>query len=262
MPGSEAPTPKHLTADFVRPRMRTPVQPQTPVPGSAAPPPRAAQTTPVVAQGLDDLASQLRALEAQLLGLQAQQRDLRTQIRRGTGDRVELSAQLSGVNAQISTVNAQIAAVRADVAARVGIPAAPAIPAIPRRGLDGDNVTAIFIVFMLAVLMPISLGITRRLWRRGSKTDAPRVDDMISPRLDRLEQAVDAVAIEIERISESQRFVTRILVERPRPAANAPAMPANQEPVAERPILALGAGPMEAVRAQEREEVRQAVTPH
>lgn len=244
--------------------MPTPAQPQNPVPGGAAPTPQPVPVTPVVAQGLDGLAGQLRALEAQLLGLQAQARDLRAQLRRGGGDRADISSQLAEVNAQIARVNAQIAGVRADVAARVGIPAAPAIPNFPRRGLDGDDVTAIFITFFLAVLMPLSLGITRRLWRRGNRSDAPRADETIAPRLERLEQAVDAVAIEIERISESQRFVTRILAERPRPAANAPAAPANQEPAAERPILALGAGPMEPVRMQERDgvAVRQAVTPH
>lgn len=242
--------------------MPTPAQSQNPAPGTSAPTPQ--PSTPVAVQGLDGLAVQLRALEAQLLGLQAQARDLRTQIRRGGGDRADLSGQLAEVNSQIARVNAQIAAVRGDIGARVGIATAPVIPGIPRRGIDGDNVTAIFIVFMLAVLMPISLGITRRLWRRGNRSDAPRADETIAPRLERLEQAVDAVAIEIERISESQRFVTRILAERPRPAANAPAAPAHQEPAAERPVLALGAGPMEPVRMQERDGVgvRQVVTPH
>ena len=243
--------------------MPSPAQPQNPAPGSAIPAPQ--PSTPVAVQGLDGLAVQLRALEAQLLGLQTQARDLRAQIRRGgAGDRAELSGQLADVNSQIARVNAQIAAVRGDIGARVGIQIAPVIPSIPRRGIDGDDVTAIFIVFMLAVLMPISLGITRRLWRRGSRSDTPRADETIAPRLDRLEQAVDAVAIEIERISESQRFVTRILAERPRPVANAAAAPANQEPAAERPILALGAGPMEPVRMQERDGVgvRNAVTPH
>jgi hypothetical protein len=242
--------------------MPSPAQPQNPPPATSIPTPQ--PSTPVAVQGLDGLAVQLRALEAQLLGLQAQARDLRTQIRRGAGDRTDLSGQLAEVNSQIARVNSQIAAVRGDIGARVGIPTAPIIPSIPRRGIDGDDVTAIFIVFMLAVLMPISLGITRRLWRRGNRSDAPRADETIAPRLDRLEQAVDAVAIEIERISESQRFVTRILAERPRPAANAAAAPANQEPVAERPVLALGAGPMEPVRVQERDgiAVRQAVTPH
>jgi hypothetical protein len=33
-------------------------------------------------------------------------------------------------------------------------------------------------------------------------------------RLERMEQAIDAMAVEVERISESQRFMTRLLSER------------------------------------------------
>ncbi|HTI05899.1 MAG TPA: hypothetical protein VL549_11300 [Gemmatimonadales bacterium] len=244
--------------------MRTPPQTQTTAPALA---PVVGQpgipTPPAVPQALDGLAGQLAALQAQLAGLQAQQRDLRSQLRRGPGvDRANTAVQLADINAQIAGVNAQIAAVRADIAARVGIPTAPNIPNF-RRGIDGDDVTAIFIVFMLAVLMPISLGITRRLWRRVPKGYEPRVDDVIVPRLERIEQSVDAVAIEIERIAESQRFVTRILAERPRAAAsNNASAPAGSQVPAEKPVLALGAGPMENVRVPEREAARQVVTPH
>lgn len=40
-------------------------------------------------------------------------------------------------------------------------------------------------------------------------------------RLSRLEQAVDAIALEIERISEGQRFTTKLLSEQARRADNA-----------------------------------------
>ena len=98
--------------------------------------------------------------------------------------------------------------------------------------------------------------------------------DVIAPRLDRLEQAVDAViAIEIERIAEGQRFVTKVMTERPvgprrgtkrgrgrrsvgRIASSASGL---NDP---KPFLALGAGPIEPIRASERQAVRQSVTPH
>jgi hypothetical protein len=47
----------------------------------------------------------------------------------------------------------------------------------------------------------------------------------------RLEQAVDAMAIEIERITEGQRFVTRLLTERTaaeRAPRERPALPASE----------------------------------
>ena len=51
----------------------------------------------------------------------------------------------------------------------------------------------------------------RNSWIRGSQP-APR--QMDESRLDRLEAAVDAIAIEVERISESQRFTVGLLAER------------------------------------------------
>ncbi len=37
-----------------------------------------------------------------------------------------------------------------------------------------------------------------------------------------MEQGIDAIAIEVERVSEAQRFVTKILAERKAPAASIP----------------------------------------
>jgi hypothetical protein len=54
-------------------------------------------------------------------------------------------------------------------------------------------------------------------WRGGrQKSPAELVSrlDEISERIGRLDTAVDAVAVEIERISEAQRFTSRILAER------------------------------------------------
>jgi len=42
---------------------------------------------------------------------------------------------------------------------------------------------------------------------------APGADSDARARLERIEQAVDAIAIEVERISEGQRFTTKLLGE-------------------------------------------------
>jgi hypothetical protein len=39
-------------------------------------------------------------------------------------------------------------------------------------------------------------------------------DPDVQHRLERIEQAVDAIAVEVERMAESQRFTTRLLSER------------------------------------------------
>jgi hypothetical protein len=53
--------------------------------------------------------------------------------------------------------------------------------------------------------------IARRLDRRG---ESPVNLHRIEERLGRLEAGVDAIAVEVERISEGQRFTTRLLAER------------------------------------------------
>lgn len=51
----------------------------------------------------------------------------------------------------------------------------------------------------------------------------------VEDRLQRIEQAVDAIAIEVERMSESQRFVTKVLAERLPPAAGPTSLPSRGE---------------------------------
>jgi hypothetical protein len=87
--------------------------------------------------------------------------------------------------------------------------------------MDPDLVAGLMFSMIFAVFMPISIAFARRIWRRGTVVSAPFRDN-ISPRLERLEQAMDAIAIEIERISEGQRFVTKVLLDRPAEAGTLP----------------------------------------
>ena len=54
-------------------------------------------------------------------------------------------------------------------------------------------------------------GLARRLGRRPEPPRLPAVD---AARMERIEQAVDAIALEVERIAEAQRFTTKLLSER------------------------------------------------
>ncbi|MEO5816267.1 MAG: hypothetical protein ABIT20_13410 [Gemmatimonadaceae bacterium] len=85
--------------------------------------------------------------------------------------------------------------------------------------------TAIF-----TLMIPIVIALARRIWVRSSPRAQPVIDLESSPRLQRLEEAIDSIAIEVERIGEAQRFATRLLSERPAPAINR-AVPA-QVPIA------------------------------
>ena len=60
---------------------------------------------------------------------------------------------------------------------------------------------------------PIARAIARRIERGVSGGPAALPND-VSARLERMEQAIDAIAVEVERISEGQRFTSKLLADR------------------------------------------------
>ena len=82
----------------------------------------------------------------------------------------------------------------------------------------GFFVTAI----VLAVGVPLARAYSRRM---DAESRNPQIPTEITSRLERMEQAIDSVALEVERISEGQRFTTRLLSEgksAPDPRQSAP----------------------------------------
>ena len=65
-----------------------------------------------------------------------------------------------------------------------------------------------------AIIIAIGLPLARAYSRRvDAEAKNPRVPPEVVGRLERIEQAIEAVAIEVERISEGQRFTTKLLSE-------------------------------------------------
>lgn len=75
------------------------------------------------------------------------------------------------------------------------------------------------IVMSVAGFVTIGLG-ARVLWRLGSRTRPREVSSVDPGAIQRLETAVDTIAIEVERISEAQRFTVALLSDK-LPARNA-----------------------------------------
>lgn len=71
-----------------------------------------------------------------------------------------------------------------------------------------------FTVIVLSFGIPMMRARIRQMDR--GRTNLPG-DPQINERLQHIEQAIDAIAVEVERIAEGQRFVTRVLAERPEP---------------------------------------------
>jgi len=242
--------------------MRTPTQTTPP----------AAPQAPVVAGtpgSIEALQAQAVELVARLAGLRTEQRLLQRQIQRAGSDgavKSEQIARMSELNVQVARAEGQLTAVRAEVAQRLGLSqsqvgeTAQPLPPPPfrSRGADPDMVVGMSFVLAMCFVLPLSIAAAKRIWRGRSPVVAPKTDDL-APRMDRLEHAVDAIAIEIERIAEGQRFVTKIFTERPPANSVAPQRGGLDE---SKQPLALGAGPIEPIRVAERQGVKQVNTPH
>ena len=82
--------------------------------------------------------------------------------------------------------------------------------------MDEDIVIPIAGMIFSAVLvlgLPLVIVHARKLWKRDSDVST-HTSPVTDHRLERIEQAIDAMAVEVERISEGQRFMTKLLSER------------------------------------------------
>jgi hypothetical protein len=133
----------------------------------------------------------------------------------------------------------QQATAKASPKSNEAAPASPTAPAaagrtITIRGPDGSQTTvvglppgfsakdvippqavdisiAFFVTIAIIIIgLPIARALARWVDRRSTPSQIPTE---VSAQLSQLNQAVDAIALEVERISEGQRFTTRLLSE-------------------------------------------------
>jgi hypothetical protein len=81
-------------------------------------------------------------------------------------------------------------------------------------------VVAIIIVGMIGSLAGITQWMVRGLSKKPAAREVPNVLQM-EARFDQLQQSVDAIAVEVERIAEAQRFSAKLLSEK----RDTPALP-------------------------------------
>ena len=76
-----------------------------------------------------------------------------------------------------------------------------------------DDIIVVGSFFLTIIVLAIGVPLVRAYIRR--KESEPRqVSPLSDARLARIEAAIDSMAVEVERISEGQRFVTKLLAER------------------------------------------------
>jgi len=199
--------------------------PAPPAPGISVVTPQTLAGPPATAQEVRALKAQRSELSDQLNSATGRRREIARQLQSATGaDKAGLEQRLGVLDARISRLETSIDEVGQQLAS-APVALVSQDPPIRNPGQTiSVNAVPILIVFTIFVLCPVALAFARSLWKRGSQPRAV-ADRDTTARLERMEQAMDAIAIEIERVSEGQRFVTRLMAEGktaiPIPAASA-----------------------------------------
>ena len=214
-----------------------------PTPPTPPPPPDLPPTPPepptqigpitVDVEGLRISEASLPRTAEQVRGLKARQESIREQLESAREQRGELTEQMQsagsearpGLERQLQVIDERIVQLEQDLTAtgRLINAAPPELMAksveqqhaMEMRRADNDEEEMFLVGGGLGMLLALTAVAVRRRFRRRSEARRPggtavTADD---PRIDRLGQAVDAIALEVERIGEGQRFVTQLLAE-------------------------------------------------
>lgn len=159
--------------------------------------------------------AQRRVLGQQMETLQEERSDLSRELQQETvtgADRKGIEQRIASIDERIAGLDKQIAEADAQVAKAAAIPGAAVDPPSPPRTGPPEEVFVLSAIFMFIFFLPLSVALARRIWRRSPKV-VNMIPKELTERLVRVEQTVEATAIEIERIGEGQRFITRVFTE-------------------------------------------------
>jgi hypothetical protein len=175
--------------------------------------------------------TQVPRTRAEMRELYAKRDELSKQLTSAVGRRNAISQQLgnpalsaadrAGLEQRLAVLDQRIAQLESDIAGTgrllVSAPGTLLSTTTTPGGFlpSPAQTTAISIVGTIFVLAPLSFAFARLMVRRAAnlgKTLPPSPE--LSNRLDRMEQGIEAIAIEVERISEGQRFVTNLIGEK------------------------------------------------
>lgn len=102
----------------------------------------------------------------------------------------------------------------------------PPDPFFVQPELVGLVLGALALLLLMVIGYPIARAMARRMDRASEKAAVAAGSEETLARLERIEHAVETMAVEIERISEGQRFTTRLLSEHVRELDAARGIPA------------------------------------
>jgi hypothetical protein len=122
----------------------------------------------------------------------------------GETQRIELSN-----SGEVITSNVQ------GEAATVTVPPVPS--AARRKALPDGLVEMMGIIFGAVTVMSLGTPLVKAWARRFERRHEVQQNAQIEQRLAAIEQAIETVAVEVERISEGQRFTTKLLADKVQP---------------------------------------------
>ncbi|MEP6730837.1 MAG: hypothetical protein ABJE10_09370 [bacterium] len=125
---------------------------------------------------------------------------------------IEVDGEIAGERAKIDDIKQRIAELKKESPISTTAPTSVMVVPPPRSGMFGMTKDEFTGVFAFGLLFPLVIAFARVIWRRGTRPARLPVEE--SQRFSRLEQAVESVAIEVERIGESQRFQTKLMTDR------------------------------------------------
>ena len=166
----------------------------------------------------------MNALQQHIVELQVRTSDIAVQIGRlreqqsqaDAGDRLRLDKTITELQHENAVTVADLQMSERRLSMLMAETAVPPQPdALIDRSMIEETAAGVFLL-----MIPIAFALARRIWVRSGPRARPVVDLESSPRLQRLEEAIESIAIEVERIGEAQRFATKLLTERPEPAMN------------------------------------------
>lgn len=146
-------------------------------------------------------------IDGEALGRQIQDAVDKALSEAGTSIQQSQAAR-EGLRGTIDEIRAEIEAARAQGVERIVVQPQFGENVIPPQAVD-ISLAFFAMVAFIVVGLPLARAFARRMDRKGATASDPE----IAPRLERIEQAIEAVAIEVERVSEGQRYTTRAISE-------------------------------------------------
>lgn len=167
---------------------------------------------PLTSADVDALKAKRSELSRQLTSVQGRRDDVAKELLRTDGPGAKgLEQRLAVMDERIVQLERDIAANGRELARAPGELVSEEATAERYGPFSSGELTAISIVSIVMVWGPLAWAAARVMIKRSNQPKpSPQLLESTA-RLERIEQAVDAMSIEVERISEGQRFVTQLM---------------------------------------------------